>query len=201
MRAILEDVRLIQSQTAGLHVEGALRQKEPPTLRQRASVHVVFLRVVPLPLPNASVKTGMSEMAEAAVRRHRAQVFRYLRRRTGSDELADDLTQDVFLTAAARLARLELGETPLAWLYTVAKSRLLDEARRARRRPQVVPLELATTVADLDYPQELASALRSAALRLPPSDRELIGRRLFGERSFAQHPSSTTSTTLRMTCP
>jgi RNA polymerase sigma-70 factor (ECF subfamily) len=128
----------------------------------------------------------MSEMAEAAVRRHRAQVFRYLRRRTGSDELADDLTQDVFLTAAARLARLELGETPLAWLYTVAKSRLLDEARRAQRRPQVVPLELATTVAEFDYPQELASALRSAAFRLPPSDRELIGRRLFGERSFAE---------------
>jgi RNA polymerase sigma-70 factor (ECF subfamily) len=128
----------------------------------------------------------MSEMAEAALRRHRAQVFRYLRRRTGSDELADDLTQDVFLTAAARLAQLESAEPPLAWLYTVAKSRLIDEARRVRRRPQVVPLELASTVADLGYPQELASALRSAALRLPPGDRELIGRRLFEERSFAE---------------
>jgi len=109
-----------------------------------------------------------------------------LRRRTGSDELADDLTQDVFVTAAAHLGRLEGGEPLLAWLYTVAKSRLIDEARRARRRPQTVPLELASTVAEFDYPRELASALRNAALRLPPADRELLGRRLFEERSFAE---------------
>jgi DNA-directed RNA polymerase specialized sigma24 family protein len=92
------------------------------------------IHAIALPLPRGSVKTGMNGVADAALRRQRAQVFRYLRRRTGSDELADDLTQDVFLAAAAHLARLELGESPLAWLYTVAKSRLVDEARRASLR-------------------------------------------------------------------
>lgn len=131
------------------------------------------------------MKLGVSEPTDAAFRRHRAQVFRYLRRRTGSDELAEDLTQEVFLAAAEHLVQLD-SETPvLAWLYRVAQNRFLDEVRRTRRRPRPLSLDIVPEQARLDYRPEIAGALRRASQRLSESERQLIGLRLFAECSFA----------------
>lgn len=131
------------------------------------------------------VKLGVSDPTDAAFRRHRAQVFRYLRRRTGSDELAEDLTQEVFLAAAEHLARLDSERPVLAWLYRVAQNRFLDELRRTRRRPRPLSLDVVSEQAESDFRPEIASALRRASLRLSESERELIGLRLFTESSFA----------------
>ncbi len=128
----------------------------------------------------------MNDPSDAVYRRHREQVFRYLRRRTGSDELAEDLTQDVFVSAAAHLSALETDRPLLAWLYTVARNRLIDEARRARPRPRIVSLDAAPEGrGELEYRPEVAQALRRASLRFSGADRELLGLRLFGEQSFA----------------
>jgi RNA polymerase sigma-70 factor (ECF subfamily) len=136
-------------------------------------------------LLRGGVKLGVSEPTDAAFRRHRAQVFRYLRRRTGSDELAEDLTQEVFLTAAEHLARLDSDRPILAWLYSVAQNRFLDEVRRTRRRPRPLSLDLAPERAELEFRPEIAGALRRASQRLSEPERQLIGLRLFGECSFA----------------
>jgi RNA polymerase sigma factor (sigma-70 family) len=136
-------------------------------------------------LPRSVVKLDVSEPTDAAFRRHRDQVFRYLRRRTGSDELAEDLTQEVFLAAAEHLAQLDTDRPILAWLYRVAENRFLDEVRRTRRRPRPLSLDLVSEQADLDFRPEIVGALRRASLRLPQPERELIGLRLFAERSFA----------------
>jgi RNA polymerase sigma-70 factor (ECF subfamily) len=136
-------------------------------------------------LPGRVVKPGVTDPTDAAFRRHRAQVFRYLRRRTESDEVAEDLTQEVFLAAARHLARLDTERPLLAWLYRVARSRLLDEARRTRRRPQTLALEAVPEPAETDYPRQLAHALHRAGRRLSEPERQVIGLRLFGDRSFA----------------
>lgn len=137
-------------------------------------------------MPLGVVRLGVSEPTDAAFRRHRAQVFRYLRRRTGSDDLAEDLTQEVFLAAAEHLARLDTEKPVLAWLYTVAQSRFLDEMRRTRRHPRPLSLDLVPEQTELEFQPELAIALRRASLRLSEPERELIGLRLFAERSFAE---------------
>ncbi|HEX6763586.1 MAG TPA: RNA polymerase sigma factor [Gaiellaceae bacterium] len=132
------------------------------------------------------MKLNVSEPTDAAFRRHRGQVFRYLRRRTGNDDLAEDLTQDVFVAAAEHLAQLDTGTPVLAWLYRVAENRFLDEARRTRRRPRALSLDVVPEPTDLDFRPEIAGALRRASLRLSESERALIGLRLFGNRSFAE---------------
>lgn len=131
------------------------------------------------------MKLYVSEPTDAAFRRHRAQVLRYLRRRTGNDEVAEDLTQDVFLAAAEHLSHLDTSRPVLAWLYSVAQNRFLDEVRRTRRRPRPVSLDLVAEQAELDFAPEIVAALRRASLRLSASERELIGLRLFAEHSFA----------------
>ena len=86
---------------------------------------------------------AVGDLAERAFRRHYRHVYRYVRRRAASAEEAEDLTQAFFADAVAAADRLRPGSPPLlAWLYTVAKRRLADEARRLERGPvQVVPLD------------------------------------------------------------
>ena len=84
--------------------------------------------------------TSVTGSAEAAFRRHYGDVYRYLRRRTGDHHEAEELTQRVFADAAASL---DGAETPLAWLYTVARRRFADQARRSGRpSPRWPPFNL-----------------------------------------------------------
>ena len=119
----------------------------------------------------------MADLAETAFRRHYAQIYRYLRRKTGDHGRAEELTQEVFADAASALTRFRRGPTPvLAWLYTVAARRFADEARRnAAARADVVPLEAVhESVADRDYGTTVTEALRTAISRLPAQQREVV---------------------------
>ena len=61
----------------------------------------------------------MEGLAELAFRRHHAQIYRYLSRRTGDPDWAEDLAQEVFLDATVALSVLVHGVTaaPLARRY------------------------------------------------------------------------------------
>ena len=66
--------------------------------------------------------------------RHYRTIYGFVRQRSGSREDAEDVTQTVFVEAAANLTRVYAeGRSPLAWLYTVASRRLIDQARRRGR--------------------------------------------------------------------
>lgn len=151
------------------------RPRRPATRQRRRS----------LLLPRFVVKLDVSDPTDVAFRRHRAEVFRYLRRRLGNDEAAEDLTQDVFLKAVAELSRLDTSRPVLAWLYSVAQNRFLDELRRTRRRPRPLSLEVVPEPAELEFAPEIATAIGRASQRLSVGERELIGLRLFAGRSFA----------------
>jgi RNA polymerase sigma-70 factor, ECF subfamily len=126
-----------------------------------------------------------------AFRRHYAQVFRFLRRRTESDEAAEELAQAVFAHAAERLRHLERRGPPvLAWLYTVARRRLVDRAREAARAPEsVASLDQARArpvSAQPEYGSELARMLREALYELPDGQRHVVVMRLLEGRSFRE---------------
>jgi RNA polymerase sigma factor (sigma-70 family) len=141
-----------------------------------------LLLLVPL-----GVNIGGMPLSDATIRQHRAQVFKYLRRRAPSDELADDLTQEVFETAVAHLGALDQSQPLLAWLYRVAQNRLIDELRRVERRPVLVALD-ADALAEpaREFGVDVAIAIRRASMRLTDRDREILGLRLFAECSFGE---------------
>ena len=58
----------------------------------------------------------------------------FLRRLLRDDALADDLAQEVFVTAHARLSELRRPEAARAWLQRIAWRRFLDHDRTRRRR-------------------------------------------------------------------
>lgn len=121
----------------------------------------------------------MDDPVASAFRRHYEQVYRFLRRRTGSDEAAEDLAQAVFVTAAARLRQLEQDGPPVpAWLYTVARRRLIDSARESARRPgRIATLDEAraqAVEAAPAYGDRLSVSIASAVAALPEGQRQVV---------------------------
>ncbi len=128
----------------------------------------------------------MSDLAEGAFRRHYEHVYRYVRRRTGDHERAEDLTQQVFAEAVAGLG--ESPSPPLAWLYTVARRRFTDEARRDAVARRVNRLRVAGEEAPetWEYGSNVATALGSAIDRLAAGQREVVVLKLLRGATFAE---------------
>jgi len=123
--------------------------------------------------------TSVTGSAEAAFRRHYGDVYRYLRRRTGDHHEAEELTQRVFADAAASL---DGAETPLAWLYTVARRRFADQARRSGRTVALGELP----ASELVHGPATARAIRAALAQVPQAEREVIVAKLLEGRPFAE---------------
>jgi RNA polymerase sigma factor (sigma-70 family) len=124
---------------------------------------------------------GVTDPTEQAFRRHYAEVYRFVRRRTHSDEDAEDLAQQVFADASASL-RCD-GRPPIAWLYAVAKRRFADAARRDARRlalPPVLPDHAS------EYGPSVVASLRAAFERLPETQREVVVLKLLRGASFTE---------------
>jgi RNA polymerase sigma factor (sigma-70 family) len=96
--------------------------------------------------------------------RHYRTIYGFVRQRSGSREDAEDVTQTVFVEAAANLTRVYAeGRSPLAWLYTVASRRLIDQARRRGRAPELVPLDAAAGLpGEGRYGEAIGRTLREA---------------------------------------
>ncbi|MBX3406239.1 MAG: sigma-70 family RNA polymerase sigma factor [Phycisphaeraceae bacterium] len=115
------------------------------------------------------------------------------RRRSEGCELAEEITQSVFVTVASKLVGggyTEQGRFE-SWLFRVAMNRIRDEVRRARRQAAPTDPEALNTLAagetgpDDERPAML-DALRSALERLADTDREVIELRHHAGMSFKQ---------------
>lgn len=114
------------------------------------------------------------------------RVFRFVRRRVPTSEDAEDLTQEVFANAAARLNEQDIGSPYLAWLYTVARRRIADEARRTARSPTVSLELVAEPPAAEPYGDAVTRTLDAGLASMPDGQRRVVVGRLLRGRSFAE---------------
>jgi RNA polymerase sigma-70 factor (ECF subfamily) len=121
----------------------------------------------------------------AVYRRHQHRIFRYLLRRSGSRQDAEELTQRVFADAAGALSRGERPESMLAWLFTVAERRFVDEIRRRTRAADFMRTQVEPAASSLNYGPAVAHALRSGIEALPNDQREVVVMKIFEGRAFA----------------
>src|SRR5258708_2916947 len=96
--------------------------------------------------------------------------------RTGCEEDARDVVQEVFVRLASRRSDLRGVEAPHIWLLAVTHNASLDAVRRRSRR-RTEPLESAAHVAAPGSTPERAAAASStsrALAQLPPPQREAV---------------------------
>ena len=84
------------------------------------------------------------------VRAHERAIFNYILREVRDRDLAEDLTQDVFLRAWRALPTFGFRSQLTTWLYQVARNILIDHRRHLGRRISEVELvpELAPGASD-----------------------------------------------------
>ena len=94
----------------------------------------------------------------------------FLHRCGGSVVVAEDLTQDTFLAAARELKKGRHVESPLPWIYGVARHKLLDHYRRQQRFERHLTIdpdsdfdEIPVEVGDNERRERAASALTAVA--------------------------------------
>ncbi len=86
----------------------------------------------------AAAVAGDEEAFASLWRSHNPPLIRFLRGMAGADEAAD-LASTVWLEVVRRLDRFEGDESGFrAWLFTIARHRLIDLRRASARRPQTV---------------------------------------------------------------
>lgn len=121
------------------------------------------------------------------------RVFAMARSRCRRDDLAEEITQSVFVTVATKItggAYSEQGRFE-SWLFRITMNRVRDEVRRQRRQAAPAdPLALGGVVAQTAAPAgaepgEL-NALRSGMDELSEPDREIIELRHHAGMSFKQ---------------
>lgn len=103
----------------------------------------------------------------------------FLRRCGGRVDVAEELTQETFMSAVKALRRDADIEAPLPWVVSIARRRLVDHYRAERRRrdhARAVHVEASRPLPDLSHlTTTVAEARLVAALdRVPPAQRAAL---------------------------
>ena len=103
------------------------------------------------------------------------RVYGYFLRRVGSVATAEDLTQETFLAAVSELRKGRKVETPVAWVFGIARHVLVHHYRRRERVESPLPELEDARGADEDAGEGVAQERAVAALAsLPASQRAAI---------------------------
>ncbi|MEK6566849.1 MAG: RNA polymerase sigma factor, partial [Bacteroidota bacterium] len=88
----------------------------------------------------ATLTTGGSAASiEKAVQTERRRLFDFIRRRVRTEEDAEDILQDVFYQLVASYSVTEPIEKLTAWLFTVARNKIIDWYRK--KKPERLPAD------------------------------------------------------------
>jgi RNA polymerase sigma-70 factor, ECF subfamily len=126
------------------------------------------------------------------VGRYGRRIYALAKSRCGDADVAEELTQSVFATVAAKLSAggyTERGRFE-SWLFRVAMNRLRDHVRRAKRRAGSLDDDAAPPNAIRQSRDDADPAaldrLREAMDSLSDADREVVTLRHHGGLSFKQ---------------
>lgn len=136
------------------------------------------------------ISAGDEEAFTALYRRRQGAVYRFALQMSGSEALAEDVTQEVFLTLMRDSSRYDPGRGSVAaFLYGIARHHVLRCLKRDRAHGPEAEAELVAgggdPLSDLARNQAIES-VRSAVLSLPVAYREVVVLCDLHEMDYAQ---------------
>jgi RNA polymerase sigma-70 factor, ECF subfamily len=82
----------------------------------------------------ARLQAGQRDVFGTLVRRYERELYGYLRRYLGDDELAADVFQNTFVQVFVKIGQYQPGRPVRPWLYAIATNQAIDALRRRNRR-------------------------------------------------------------------
>ncbi|MBN1428477.1 MAG: RNA polymerase sigma factor [Anaerolineae bacterium] len=155
--------------------ELTLAQVGEPTLRQEDEANLVL-----------AAQHNPAEFAPL-YRQYVHPVYRYLYSRVGQISDAEDLTAQVFLEALESLGRYRNNGPFAAWLFTIARRRMIDHMRR--RHPAALLVDHPDPATDLLHQvihNEQCRRLQAQIAGLAEDEQELLRLRFAAGLSFAE---------------
>lgn len=128
---------------------------------------------------------GESAAFRAIYEQHSSAILIYLIRLTGRKEMAEELTQETFLTAIRKIGFFRAGPDGglKAWIFRIATNLAIDLLRREKRMelPSADPVEFGVNLSD-DQPQpdeqlehfQFSQSVASALQELTPAQRMIF---------------------------
>lgn len=107
------------------------------------------------------LRDGERDVFGTLVRRYERELFGYLRRYLGDDDLADDVFQNTFVQVYLKIQQYEPGRPVRPWLYAIATNQAIDALRRRNRRADQ-RADAATTNDEDGQPRPLFELLPAA---------------------------------------
>ena len=132
---------------------------------------------------------GDTESFQLLVRRYEGPVIRMIRNMTCDGESGEDLAQEVFLTAYAKLATFDPARSAFStWLFTIARNKSINALKK--KRPQArsrLPVRIDATEPSKDSERnELFAQLDRALESLPGRQRRALVLAEFEGLSYAE---------------
>lgn len=147
---------------------------------------------------------GCEASFEEIVKRHERGILNYIFRMVQNRQIAEELSQEVFLALVKNRQRYEPTAKFTTYLYTIASNMISKEWLRRKRRPRMFSLfsnwgreddqfhaldqvadEREDTVAHFEN-GEIAEAVNEALLHLPEHQREAFVLRRFHDLSYQE---------------
>jgi RNA polymerase sigma-70 factor, ECF subfamily len=116
-------------------------------------------------------------------------IYRYLYSQVGTIHDAEDLTSQTFMTAYETLPRYRERGYFSAWLFRIARNRLVDHFRGRSREVGLAEAEKVRAVQDAlgqVIQDEEVSRLQALICKLPEQERDLIRLRYVADLTFAE---------------
>lgn len=124
-------------------------------------------------------------------RKYYEQIFRYVYQRMDDEDMAADVTSQVFLKAIKNLHKYEFRGVPfVSWLYRIAKSELYQAFRdsKADRTVNIDSVQICEFIEEFDQSEteiNRARLLKCLSL-MKEEDMQLLELRFFERRSFKE---------------
>lgn len=110
------------------------------------------------------------------------KVYRFLLRLSGSDQQAEDLTQEVFYKALLHIGQYRDSGHMFTWLCTIGKNAWLSECRRKKWTLPLeeLPAQEGQSMEEAYLKREQRQALRRVLLDLPEPYQEVVILHVYG---------------------
>lgn len=139
-----------------------------------------------------AVRLGDREVFRLIMERHGPFVMAYLIRHSGSALAAEDLAQEVFLTAFQELGRLKKKDALRSWLLGISRNKVREYWRKGGREMPLSGDAVDRAVDGAPGPHERASrnevttVVTEMVNGMSPRYRPVLWMRLIEERSFSE---------------